>query len=186
METRFIRFIACLSSFIVALLNYQCTGQKISIPSDQIFIGGVNNQMGMNECKKTLGEPLKLDLKTYEIGPDGLDEGYSFTYDSLKVTYIKFYGEILMSNISATGRKIKIQIANYQFYVGDSVSILDPLINSKFNCEEIIKDKEGHVKRLVFDVVTLNDNSSINGSMSIEIEQDRIVRVGIVFDEELT
>lgn len=53
-------------------------------------------------------------------------------------------------------------------------------------CEEITKNKEDEIVRIVYDVLTLRDNSKYNGSLSIEIEKGIIKRIGIVFDEELT
>lgn len=187
METKWNKIFVLISLLLFTLFNIQCSGQKTPIPSILISIGGVNNQTSMTECKSLLGKPLREDNKTYDFGPDGLEEGYALIFDSLNVTFIKFYGEIIMSNISVTGMHYEIKIADYSISIGDPVLILDSLINSNFNCEEITKDKDGQIVRLVFDVNTINKtNSNSNGSLSIVINEGRIIRVGIVFDEELT
>lgn len=164
----------------------QDNGTKIPIPSNVININEISNNADIDLCKNILGEPKKFDKKTYEFGPDGLEEGYTLSYDSLRITFIKYYGNIVMSNLSVIGIKYRIKISDFSFSIGDSLSILEPLLNSRFNCEEKIYNKEGDIIKFIFDVITIRSNYKCDGSMSIEIEKGKIKRLGIVFDEDLT
>lgn len=181
-----------LNSFYTLILFFvisaACGQQaiKIPVPSTQIQVSGITNVMSINECKSILGAPIKFVSKIYEIGPDGLEEGYTLAYDSFNIVYIKYYGEVIMSSMEIFGKKYKIDIGGIPFSIGDSLSKLKPLLSSNYDCEEITKNIDDEIVRIVYDVLTIRDNSKSNGSLSIEIENGIIKRMGIVFDEELT
>jgi hypothetical protein len=175
-----------LSLCFTTVLYSQKNEDKIPIPSTKIYIGGVTNNMNINQCIIVLGEPLRNEKNIYEFGPDGLEEVYTLAYDSLIINYIKYYGKVLMSNISVTGRKYKIIIADQSLSIGDSLSVLETLLNSSFNCRERILNKNDEIIKLIFEINTVRENSNSFGSISIEIENGEIKRLGIIFDEDLT
>lgn len=114
-------------TLILFFLFFDACGQqfvKIPVPSNQIKVCGITNMMSINECKNIFGTPIKFVSKIYEFGPDGLEEGYTLTYDSLNIVYIKYYDEVIMSNMEIFGKKYRIDIGGIPFSIGDPLSKL--------------------------------------------------------------
>lgn len=184
METRSIKLIIffaviSLSSFIIIQDEKYST-----IPVEKLAINSFRYGGDIDNFRKLNGNPVGYKEYTDPYPLEGYGKSFYLTYDSMEATFVEFYNQVILSNITIKGSRYQVNIADTRIQVGDS---FDKLIAFKksyaFFSNNYKRPYDSEEQYFYINLSIKGDDFEYFGLINIKLREEKVVEIAFRFDE---
>ena len=185
METKWSKcFLIILISCLSACGNSQVENYTI-ISSDSLKIASFKFGESMQSFLNQFGEPTNYKEYSDPYPADGYGKSFYIDYDSLKATFIEYYKNVILSNISITGSNYLTEIGNFSsIKVGVPLEKLKQFQKSyEFFLKQNKKPYKEREQYFYVNILIKNSGDQYYGLLNIKLINDKVVEIVFRFDE---
>lgn len=160
-------------------------GEKYTvIPIDSIMIGSFKYGEKFQDFIEYFGSPQEYKEYSDPYPIEGYGKSFYLLYDSLSATFVEFYGEKILSNITIKGQRCNIKVGDILISIGSSVEVLKSFKESYYfyikQYQDIYENKESF---FYINLLIKNVDYEFFGLLNIKLKKNKIVEISFRFDE---
>lgn len=182
--TKINNLITIIALLFISSIGYAQDEKYTVISIDSLTIGTFKYGGDIQDFIEKFGKPNNYKEYSDPYPLEGYGKSFYLSYDSLKATFVEFYGKKIISSVTITGGNYSISLEDKLLRVGNSLDALNSFKKSyDYFIQQYSENKDEKERFFYINLLIKMPHYQYYGLVNIKLRENIVLEISFRFDE---